>query len=185
MSSLEAGYAMRYGTPVDLSEQQLVDCALEWYGQIDDGCEGGWMPTAFDWLAENGGAVEEYLYPYYAVFGTCKRSNPAKVKVSGWVQINATPDDIKAAIMKYGSLAIAVDANDWGYYGKGVFKADYVGNVNHAVNLVGWGTDPTYGDYWLVRNSWGPNWGENGYIRLSTSPEGTYDTSCTFAVQLA
>lgn len=187
MNAIEAAYAMRYGSLVDLAEQQLVDC-----GKRDnsnnpmDGCQGGWMPSAFSWLSKNQGAVEEYMYPYQAVYGGCQSGKPTKVSVSGYNPIANDPDSIKSAVMTYGSLAIAVDAGQFGHYGKGIFSASSCGGINHAVNLVGWGHDTSLNqDYWLIRNSWGPNWGENGYIRVSTGPLGCYYTQYTYGVTLA
>lgn len=151
-----------------------------------DGCQGGWMPTAFNWLAKNGGTVEESLYPYTAVFGSCVMGKTKKVAVSGYVTIANDTTSIKNAIMTYGSLAIAVDASQWSYYGKGVFTATKVGGINHAVNLVGWGYDSYLKqNYWLIRNSWGTGWGEKGYIRVATTTLGTYYPEYTFAVKLA
>jgi cathepsin L len=181
MSAIEAGYAKRYGTPVDLAEQQLVDCGKrDWYtNAIEDGCEGGWMPSAFEYLINNGGAVKEYLYPYAGIFQTCQNKK-GEVGVSDWVQIDQDDNSIKNAILTYGSLAIAVDADEWFSYGSGVFHAKQVGDINHAVNLIGWGAD-----YWLVRNSWGSDWGEKGTIRLAKTTDGTYAKQYTFAVKLA
>ena len=68
-----------------------------------------------------------------------------------------------------GPLAIASDASRWQLYGSGVFSGcKYENNIalNHAIQLVGYGSDPDHGDFWLVRNSWGSTWGEHGYIRL-------------------
>lgn len=78
-------------------------------------------------------------------------------------------EDIMVALATVGPLAVAVDASKWHDYEGGVFDGcDYTANmnVNHAVVLVGYGTDEVEGDYWLVRNSWGTKFGENGYIRL-------------------
>jgi len=77
-------------------------------------------------------------------------------------------------IANVGPLAIASDATRWQLYGHGVFSGcDYQKNINlnHAIQLVGYGTDEELGDYWLVRNSWGDFWGENGYIRMQRESE--------------
>merc|ERR1739840_88225 len=77
-------------------------------------------------------------------------------------------------VANQGPLAVAVAASDWGWYSGGVFDGcSYDDNIalNHAVVLVGYGTDEKEGDYWIVRNSWGPGWGEDGHIRLKM--EGT------------
>jgi len=69
-----------------------------------------------------------------------------------------------------GPIAVSVDASKWSRYSSGIFNGcDYAANIdiNHAVVLVGYGTDEALGDYWLIRNSWGPNYGEDGYIRIA------------------
>lgn len=74
------------------------------------------------------------------------------------------------AVATFGPISVAVDASKWHEYETGVFNgcpySDNI-NINHVVVLVGYGTDEQYGDYWLVRNSWGTGYGENGYIRLA------------------
>jgi len=74
------------------------------------------------------------------------------------------------AVATVGPVTVSVDASTWHNYESGVFNGcSYSDNIdlNHAVVLVGYGTDETLGDYWLVRNSWGTGFGENGYIRLA------------------
>ena len=81
-----------------------------------------------------------------------------------------------------GPLSIAVDASAWSFYRDGVFDGcpvDQNIQINHAVQLVGYGTDATDGDYWLVRNSWGGSWGEEGYIRLARRSEPECGTDST------
>lgn len=85
-------------------------------------------------------------------------------------------------IANVGPLAVAVDASLWGGYSGGVFDScNYSENIglNHAVQMVGYGTDPAEGDYWIVRNSWGTRWGEDGYIRLKRESELMCGTNST------
>lgn len=184
MSSIEAAYAKKTGVSIDLSEQQLVDCGKAADGPgNDDGCEGGWMPSAFNYLAKAGVVAEEFVYPYAGVFGKCAigtKPISSKLRVESCVKIENDETAIKNAVMEYGSLAVAVDADKWYMYGEGIFEADEVGDINHAVNLIGWGPD-----YWLIRNSWGPTWGEKGCIRVAKTRLGSYETEFTFAVKLA
>ena len=83
-----------------------------------------------------------------------------------------TPNDQDAVmthLAEIGPLSVAVSISGWLRYGGGVHDGCSFDNhiiLSHAVQLVGYGTDAAEGDYWIVRNSWGPNWGEDGYIRL-------------------
>jgi cathepsin L len=104
----------------------------------------------------------------------------ALVTVDGYVRLpenNATA--LMSALATVGPLTISVDASTWSSYEGGVYDGCSYDDMDmdHAVTLVGYGTDETSGaDYWLVRNSWGPTWGEGGYIRLKRDP--VDDTPC-------
>jgi len=87
------------------------------------------------------------------------------------------------AVANVGPIAISVDANAWGGYSRGIFtgcpKAPRNVIIDHAVQLVGYGTDPaTKLDYWIVRNSWGGSWGEQGYIRMEKHSDGDKSKWC-------
>ena len=91
------------------------------------------------------------------------------VGITGYDTISNDLEATMNHLATVGPLAVAVDASKWGGYRSGVFSGcDFSANIglNHAVQMIGYGTDPAEGDYWLVRNSWGAGWGENGYIRL-------------------
>lgn len=181
VNSLEVGYAKLKNKTIDLSEQQLLDCVYN----NDNGCDGGWMSTAFYYLAENNGSVLDADYLYTGVSAKCDITKLGSVKVGNVYQIRSDLKSIKNAIMEFGSLAVAVDADEWSYYGTGVFKARRVGKVNHAVNLVGWGyDDDKKAEYWVIRNSWGSDWGENGYIRIATTNKGSLNRRYIYAVDL-
>lgn len=180
MSCIEAGLAVKGYSGYDLSEQLLVDCGKSG----EDGCQGGRMEYAFAYLAENGGAMQEYQYPYTGAFGRCQYPEVSNgIQVTGPVYPTADKNSVKAALMTHGSLAIAVDANPWRFYGGGIYHGDQNQGANHAINLVGWGVENGQ-EYWIVRNSWGEDFGENGYIRISTSADGGYDLHNTWAVDL-
>lgn len=179
-NAIEAAYARRFNQLIDVSEQQMVDCVYPNY----DGCKGGWPADALNYLTSKGGSVDEVSYPYTGVTGTCKTNLVPKVKLSGprtITNFSTNFSDIKTAIVAYGSLSICVDATEWPYYGTGIFKARQLGNLNHAVNLIGWGSENGQ-DFWLIRNSWGPNWGESGYIRMSTTVGSTFYPNYTYGV---
>jgi len=114
--------------------------------------------------------MSESSYPYTAKDGTCKysSSNNTGVNCTGWA--NVTPNDpnaMKAQLAK-SALAVAIEADKRVFqsYTSGVFTSTSCGtNLDHATNVVGWGTESGM-DYWLMRNSWGTSWGEQGYMKL-------------------
>ncbi|KAG5285285.1 hypothetical protein AALO_G00001610 [Alosa alosa] len=165
--ALESHYCINYGHLYDLSEQQLVDCSWS-YG--NKGCNGGWMDSAFQYVTDTGGVDTEGYYPYEGEDGNC-RFDPAGVAVTCRGYTDVTPQGDESALQSYvaqGPVSVAVDASDFQYYDSGVFYDSYCSssNVNHAVLVVGYGTEGGQ-DYWLVKNSWGTSWGEQGYIKMS------------------
>jgi len=158
-----------------LAPQQLVDCAFNKHRcGGNGGCEGSIAEVAMDYVAGVEGLTLEANYPYFATDQWCAykaETTPPAVSITGYV--NPTSNDADAvmeALLTHGPLTVAVDATHWGHYTGGVFNGcDYNENINlnHAVLLVGYGVDKDTGDkYWLIRNSWGDKWGENGNIRL-------------------
>ncbi|XP_048103508.1 procathepsin L-like [Alosa alosa] len=166
--ALESHYCIKYGYLPSLSEQQLVDCTGS-YG--DQGCSGGWMNPAFQYISNNGGLDTEDYYPYEAKNGFC-RFNPSGVGAtcSGYADVMPKGDEsaLEWHVANVGPVSVAVDAEHFQNYGSGVFYDSYCSssNVNHAVLVVGYGTEGGQ-DYWLVKNSWGTYWGEQGYIKMS------------------
>lgn len=159
-----------------LSTQQLVSCVPN-PSQCggSGGCEGAVAELAFTYTTLYG-ITSEYKYSYSSYFGTtgsCKfnaKQQTPEVINQGYANVLVNDQQsLLEAVATIGPIAISVDATNWGSYEEGVFDGcDYNKNIdiNHAVVLVGYGTDPKYGDYWLVRNSWSTDYGENGYIRV-------------------
>jgi len=158
-----------------LSPQQIVSC-----DKTDAGCNGGDLPTAFDYVESAGGLDTEEDYPYTSKTGrsgSCKSSTPV-VKVTDYKYAvppceggscsSQDEDGLKAALDAHGPLSVCVNAESWnGYYG-GVLSGSCSGKYNaldHCVQLVGYDTTAST-PYWKVRNSWGTSWGEGGFIRL-------------------
>ncbi|MFS7982773.1 putative cathepsin H [Helianthus anomalus] len=167
--ALEAAYAQAFGKSVSLSEQQLVDCA----GDFNNfGCNGGLPSQAYEYIKYNGGLDSEEAYPYTGKDGVCKYSaENAAVQVLDSVNITSgAEDELKHAVgvVRPVSVAFEVIANFRLYTG-GVFTSDDCGSgpmdVNHAVVAVGYGAEDGV-PYWLIKNSWGADWGLNGYFKM-------------------
>jgi len=175
----ESAYALATGKLHVLSEQQILDCTPNpQHCGGTGGCDGGTAELAWAKIIQMGGLDSEWIYPYQSYFGSafvCRygQAKPA-VTVSSFVNL---PPNEQDPILNYlgmsGPLAISVDASTWSTYESGVFDGcnQTAPDIDHAVQLVGYGTDSSLGDYWLVRNSWSPVWGENGYIRLKRTTE--------------
>jgi len=170
----ESYWAMATGKLNILSEQQILDCTPNpQHCGGTGGCEGGTVELAWAQITATGGLSSEWTYPYTSYFGsdyTCKMSQISRVaKVAKFVNLPPNEQDpVLNYIATTGPLAISVDASSWSPYETGVFNGCNQTNpdLDHAVMLVGYGTDPQYGDYWLVRNSWSPQWGDDGYIKI-------------------
>ena len=170
MTVLEAAEKIVNNLGFDFSEQHIVNCAHArgFYGSDEDAgtCMGGYMHMVFDYLEEEGAATEEAV-PYQAKDLTCEPGKASKRKVAAWGfvdQFSSVPSTakLKESICKHGPAAVAVHVNEaFKMYSGGVFDDNANGIVNHAVVLVGW--DDLRGA-WLLRNSWGTWWGEDGYM---------------------
>jgi hypothetical protein len=178
LGSFETSQRLVNDVAVDLSEQRILDCAFM-KGKDAGSCAGGWYTDVFDWLTTSGTVPHEYIDPYVAQERTCsaQATSPFKAKAWGWVspyQSDPSAAEIKEAICKYGPVATTVNATKtFVAYTGGVFDERDPGIINHAVVLVGW--DDQRGA-WLMRNSWGTNWGEAGYmwIKYGANSVGRY-----------
>jgi cathepsin L len=161
------------GTPVkNLSFQQLVDCAPNpKHCGGTGGCHGATTELAFEYARTHGIAhADSYK-------GKCDVIPSSMVRLRRFVRLpenKALP--LMHAIATKGPVTVSVDATSWFSYSKGVFSGcDINATVGHAVLTVGYGKDAESGkDYWLIKNSWGPTWGEQGYIRLHRHGDGEY-----------
>lgn len=175
IETIESHAAITLGVPLmELAPQQFVDCIRN-PNQCGGtgGCEGATAELGFE-FGQQGVTLNEN-YKYTGRDNSCHAANAA-VYTSGYHKLpqnNATA--LMEAVANVGPVAISVAAATWSFYTHGVF--DGIGGrgcdveVDHAVQLVGYGTDGATGkDYWLVRNSWGPTWGEKGYIRIQRNP---------------
>jgi len=151
---------------VSLSPQQIVDCD-DW----DAGCEGGNPYTAYEYVMSAGGMEPVKDYPYTAQDGNCNfQSKDIVAKISNWEYATEfySETTLQNNLVGWGPLSICVDAANWQDYQSGVMSWEecaWVNELDHCVQLVGYNTNNN-NDYWIVRNSWGLNWGINGYIWL-------------------
>ncbi|KAL6656091.1 hypothetical protein ACP70R_006917 [Stipagrostis hirtigluma subsp. patula] len=167
--ALEAAYAQAFGKNISLSEQQLVDCA----GPYNNfGCNGGLPSQAFEYIKYNGGLDTEESYPYKGVNGICSyKPNAVGVKVEDSVNITlGAEDELKNAVGLVRPVSVAFEVIDgFRQYKSGVYTSDHCGttpmDVNHAVLAVGYGVENGV-PYWLIKNSWGADWGDHGYFKM-------------------
>lgn len=159
---LEASNAIINGAQTDLAEQHALSCSG------GGTCSGGWYAPVYDWLGGGQDDLQtEGKIPYQAANKSCKAGGktPYELEAWGWVDpyaIQPSVDEIKAAMCKYGPVAGAVTATSaFIAYSSGTFDENSSARINHAIVLVGWDDSR---NAWLLRNSWGTNWGEGGYM---------------------
>jgi cathepsin L len=175
---IESAVAQATGQLLILSEQNMVDCTpnpSKCGGS--GGCEGATAELGYSYVISNGIASEDD-YPYKGVDGNCDESIPKSASITSFVMLPQNDyHALMVAVATIGPIAVTVAASPWSLYSSGVFKGcpkpGQDVDLNHGVQLVGYGTDPDEGDYWLVRNSWGTGWGEDGYIRLERHSDGS------------
>jgi cathepsin L len=166
-----------------LSPQNVVDCTpnpKQCGGS--GGCNGATAELGMGYVRDWGISLDS-VYPYTAQTGTCQNQTmPKAATIKSFVKLPENDyNALMVAIATQGPIAISVAAGAWNSYGGGVFQCDSTQvDIDHAVQLVGYGTDPdpSAGDYWIVRNSWGAGWGENGYIRIERHSDGNHDKWC-------
>lgn len=181
VASIESANAIKNNKLTILSEQNLVDCVKgDVIGDEDkccNGCSGGLMDNAFDYLIkkQDGGIDTEDSYPYLGKNSKCEFNvNNVGARILNWTDIPIGDENsMLDAIANVGVLSVALDASkQWQLYNGGILKPrEYLGcssdpgRADHGVAIVGYGSENGE-DYWIIRNSWSKNWGENGYLRL-------------------
>lgn len=179
-SVFESHIAIQTGKLFNLSEQQLVDCVQNpHHCGGKGGCEGATQELGFDYYHTTGGAIENSNYKYRARDGTCQDTKFPKVaSIDGYRQLKTNDyNDLLQTLATEGPVSISVDATTWSFYSGGILNFKDCGStINHAVVAVGYGEENGK-KYWIVRNSWGSGWGENGYIRIARE-DSAADVTC-------
>ena len=182
ISAVEGINKIVTGDLISLSEQELVDCDTSY----NQGCNGGLMDYAFQFIINNGGIDSEEDYPYKANDGRCDtyRKNAKVVTIDDFedVPVNNEKALQKAVANQPISVAIEGGGREFQLYDSGVFTGRCGTALDHGVTAVGYGTDNGV-DYWIVRNSWGASWGEAGYIRMERNLVGKATGKCGIAME--
>lgn len=161
--AMEASHAIKSGNVVSLSEQQLVDCS-----PLTFGCNGGNMEFAFEYT-EFFPLEKESDYPYEAVNGKCRYDKTkGVVKSTTWhAVVPLSPGHLKSAIETTPvSVALKADQPAFHQYTGGIITSGCTTPANHGVLAVGWGQTADGQQYYIVKNSWGASWGDNGFVKI-------------------
>ncbi|XP_002977181.2 ervatamin-B [Selaginella moellendorffii] len=164
IASIESAHFLATKELVSLSEQQLMDCDT-----VDAGCDGGLMETAFKFVVKNGGVTTEAAYPYTGSVGSCN-ANKAKNKVAEITGFKVVTEDSADALMKAVSktpVTVSICGSDENFqnYKSGILSGKCDDSLDHGVLLIGYGTEGGM-PYWIIKNSWGTSWGEDGFMKI-------------------
>ncbi|XP_065880612.1 zingipain-2 [Euphorbia lathyris] len=153
------------GSLVSLSEQELVDCDKS----FNEGCDGGLMDYAFQFVIDNNGIDTEDDYPYQGRQKSCDKSKLQRhvVTIDGYADVPPNNEKalLKAVATQPVSVGICGSERAFQLYSKGIFTGPCSTSLDHAVLIVGYGSENGV-DYWIIKNSWGTSWGLNGYIHM-------------------
>ncbi|XP_053305665.1 cathepsin W-like [Spea bombifrons] len=181
VANIEAQLGILGDLGKELSEQQLVDC-----NTCKNSCEGSFPWDAFITVLEQGGLASEAAYPYTAKKGSCKTVSGPKASITGFKMIAQHEEAMTAHLAHSGTLTVVINKALLKSYTGGIIdqkeKCDPT-RGDHVVLIVGYSKEMPK-PYWILKNSWGENWGENGYFRLQWGKNmcgiTTYPMTATF-----
>jgi len=181
IAAVEGINAIATGDLIALSEQELVDCDTSY----NEGCNGGLMDYAFEFIINNGGIDSEEDYPYAERDGRCdaNKKNAKVVTIDGYEDVTPNSEKSLQKAVANQPISVAIEAGGRAFqlYKSGIFTGTCGTALDHGVAAVGYGTENGK-DYWLVRNSWGTVWGEAGYIRMERNIKAS-SGKCGIAVE--
>lgn len=169
IGAYENWYAINYDNLIDFSEQQLVDC-----DKYDNSCNGGLMVNGFNYIKENG-ICNYNEYPYIAKKNwSCNMNCNKYPKLNGCYNVPSNNVELLKKALLHNAVSIAIEADTpyFQYYKSGIIddKLKCGNNLDHGVLLVGYGEE-NGNKYWLVKNSWGEDWGDNGYVKIAMNDD--------------
>jgi len=185
---MEGAKFLKTGTLTSLSEQNLVDCSTK---QGNEGCQGGLMDQAFQYVIDNHGIDTEASYMYTATGPNSCKFKPADIgdTISSYTDIPQGSESALETAANQQPISVGIDASNYSFqlYTGGVYYEPECSTtqLDHGVLVVGYGTSTTGTNYWLVKNSWGTSWGMKGYIQMSKDRNNNCGiaTSASYPVQ--
>jgi len=179
--AMEGTWAIQKRQLLNLSEQQLIDCAGLKYGS--NGCNGGEMDGAFKYIIENG-QCSDISYPYTALDTSCQKCTSVVQAFSCYNVMSNDQISLKVAVAQQPvAIAIEADTRYFQFYQKGILTSSDCGTeLDHGVLIVGYGEENGI-KFWIVKNSWGTTWGEDGYVRIGRSDSKEDNGICGIAME--
>ncbi|CAI9276316.1 unnamed protein product [Lactuca saligna] len=164
VDSVEGIHSIVNGELIELSPKEIIDCANV------GGCNGGSPQDSFKYIANNGGLTTEKNYPYKPVVETCtlQKAKDIAVEIHGYQDVPR--DETDEHLLKAVAHQPVAVSTSWGdnlaLYKEGIVQGPCDTTVLHSTLAVGYGTDPDGTKYWILKNSWGEEWGDKGYYKL-------------------
>tara|TARA_A100001015_G_scaffold315298_1_gene426804 strand:+ start:6586 stop:7455 length:870 start_codon:yes stop_codon:yes gene_type:complete len=165
VGAVESAWAIENNQLYNLSEQQLIDCSTQ-----NNGCQGGSMDLAFNYI-KNNGLCSNISYPYVAEDNKCNQNNcDSLINITDYKDVSQNNEKALMRALNHQPVSVAIQANkrSFQFYKSGIYSDPNCGfDLDHGVLLVGYGYDKLNDmDYWILKNSWGEDWGDNGYIKI-------------------